>query len=96
MAYIPKTDHLVFSHNDYRYTNILVNDRDLRIVDYEYSGFSFRGVDLATYVNEALYTYNHPEFPFFSLDAGNELKAEVVTEFLAEYSRVAGGDLAEI
>jgi thiamine kinase-like enzyme len=45
-------------------------------VDYEYAGSNARGVDLATYINETVYSFIS-EPPYFELRVGDELPEEL-------------------
>ena len=56
---------LVFSHNDLNANNILINDKGLSLIDYEFAGYNKEGFDFSSYINESLYNYNVAEYPFF-------------------------------
>ena len=67
---ITPSNNLVFSHNDTLNGNILVAEKDKKIIliDYEYSGFNNRAYDAANLFIESMMSYENPEPPFFELD----------------------------
>ena len=86
----------MFSHNDLCYNNIIRDDRSLRIIDYEYAGFNYRGQDLATYISESMFTYDHPSYPYYSCNPDLEMSDDVAAAFLQEYARVSDIDYQEL
>ena len=43
---------IVFCHNDLLLKNFIINDKGVELIDYEYSGYSYRAFDLANHFNE--------------------------------------------
>ena len=43
---------VVFCHNDLLLKNFIKNDKSVELIDYEYSGYSYRAFDLANHFNE--------------------------------------------
>ena len=43
---------LVFCHNDLLLKNFIINEKDVELIDYEYSGYNYRAFDLANHFNE--------------------------------------------
>ena len=43
---------VVFCHNDLLLKNFVKNDKSVELIDYEYSGYSYRAFDLANHFNE--------------------------------------------
>ncbi|KAJ2863077.1 hypothetical protein GGI22_002047 [Coemansia erecta] len=54
---------LVFTHNDLQPGNVLRMERTgkIEIVDYEFSGYNYRGYDIANHFCEWMIDYYHPE-----------------------------------
>lgn len=79
--------NLVFSHNDTLNGNILVTEKDKRIVliDYEYSGYNNRAYDAANLFVESMMTYDNPEPPYFEIDASIFPKLNEVQDFARYY-----------
>lgn len=57
----------MLSHNDLLANNILVRNSNgqTAFIDYEYSGYNFRGYDIANYFNESLFDYEVEEPPYY-------------------------------
>ena len=62
---------IVFSHNDVQENNFLYNeaDKEIKIIDFEYSSLNYRGMDLASYLNESTINNKVEEVPFYKMDA---------------------------
>ncbi|XP_077025423.1 choline/ethanolamine kinase isoform X2 [Tamandua tetradactyla] len=61
---------VVFCHNDIQEGNILLlsergNADSLMLVDFEYSGYNYRGFDIGNHFCEWVYDYTHEEWPFY-------------------------------
>jgi len=52
---------IVFSHNDTQENNFLSTETETKIIDFEYSSLNYRGVDLASYINESTIDYSVQE-----------------------------------
>ncbi|XP_078667988.1 choline/ethanolamine kinase-like isoform X1 [Branchiostoma floridae x Branchiostoma belcheri] len=67
---------VVFCHNDLQEGNILVDDKNgvaptddrVTVIDYEYSAYNYRGFDFANHFCEWAMDYNHPKWPYFTID----------------------------
>ncbi|THD21843.1 Choline/ethanolamine kinase [Fasciola hepatica] len=66
---------VVFCHNDFQENNILVLNNpdvdgfyDVLPIDFEYSGYNFRGFDIGNHFNEWCYDYTCPDPPYFTYD----------------------------
>lgn len=79
---------IVFCHNDFRGSNILVTEPDEKIVvvDYEYCAYGSRGYDLGSFMNE----WDQDLFEFRPLEV---LTDEVLTNFVQMY--VEGCELVQ-
>lgn len=53
----------------------------LTVIDFEYSGFNFRGYDIGAYLNECFIDYSHPTGPKF------KIYYEQMTAFLTESTK---------
>jgi len=78
---------LVFSHNDLHSLNILqlTGDDKLLIIDYEYSGYNFRGYDLANIFNETIINYNHNEHPYYMVEPKKYPGKKELLDFVKYY-----------
>ncbi|XP_037702144.1 choline/ethanolamine kinase isoform X2 [Choloepus didactylus] len=61
---------VVFCHNDIQEGNILLLSEagsadSLMLVDFEYSGYNYRGFDIGNHFCEWVYDYTHEEWPFY-------------------------------
>ncbi|CAH8512142.1 unnamed protein product [Heterobilharzia americana] len=63
---------IVFCHNDFQENNLLLlNDPSVENVyrllpiDFEYSGYNYRGFDIGNHFNEWCYDYTNPNPPYF-------------------------------
>jgi len=52
---------IVFSHNDTQENNFLCNGSETKIIDFEYSALNYRGMDIASYLNESTIDYSDPK-----------------------------------
>ncbi|PVU89662.1 hypothetical protein BB559_005005 [Furculomyces boomerangus] len=61
---------LVLAHNDLQYGNILElsRDKELTVVDFEYMGYNYRGVDIATHFTEWMSDYSSEESHVLNYD----------------------------
>ncbi|KAJ1790869.1 hypothetical protein LPJ59_005088, partial [Coemansia sp. RSA 2399] len=77
---------IVFSHNDLQYCNILrlKNTNELVIIDYEFSGYNYRGFDIANHFCMWMPCSSHSEHPHF-LDLARYPTAEQRHIFLHAY-----------
>ena len=80
---------IVFSHNDTQENNFLSTGTETKIIDFEYSSLNYRGVDLASYINESTIDYSVEEQPAYKIDAemlvNNFDENQSVNELLKEY-----------
>ena len=79
----PREELEVFSHNDVQENNFLVIKSDddkieeIKVIDFEYTQYNFRGVDLATYITESHIKYSGVESsPWYEHDPASELSEE--------------------
>jgi len=85
---LPKKEKsVVFSHNDLHSQNILLLDKTQKLVliDYEYSGYNYRGYDIANFFNEATIDYNVTEYPYYSLDLNKYPSDSDLIDFIKYY-----------
>jgi len=62
-------ENIIFSHNDVQEFNFLTNEQNgTKIIDFEYSLHNFRGIDLASYINESAIDYSTPSDLGYSIN----------------------------
>eukprot|EP00742_Colponemidia_sp_Colp-10_P003413 GILJ01003634.1.p1 GENE.GILJ01003634.1~~GILJ01003634.1.p1 ORF type:complete len:390 (+),score=38.85 GILJ01003634.1:81-1172(+) len=78
---------VTFCHNDLQEGNILKveNAPHLKLIDFEYAAYNYRGFDLGNHFCEWAFNYTNPEFPGFSFDASKYPTDEQQTMFLEAY-----------
>jgi len=91
---------LVFSHNDLHALNILVLDKteQVKLVDYEYSCYNYRGYDIANFLNESAISYTVSDYPYYTLNLDDALSKEDLEDFVKYYlffSKFAGASFDE-
>lgn len=85
----PKGSPEVFGHMDTSTLNFLYVESEDRVViiDYDYSGYSYRGYDIALLLQDVKYDYNHPQYPFFTYEPGMEPSNEIVAQYVKAYDQ---------
>ena len=81
-----------FLHHDCNRLNFLyVQSADqIRLIDYEYAGYGFRGMDLGCTINELMYEYTTPTPPYWSYFPEALYDESLLTYYVQAY----GGDAA--
>jgi len=97
---VREKNSVVFSHNDLHALNILVLDKkeQIKLVDYEYSCYNYRGYDIANFLNESTMDYTISEYPYYTLDLNKALNEEDLEDFISYYlffSKFAGASFDE-
>jgi len=85
---LPKgQDSIVFSHNDLHSQNfmILKKSKKMNLIDYEYSNYNVRGVDIANFFTEAMFEYDTAEHPHYNVDETKFPNDQVLLEFIKYY-----------
>lgn len=79
-----------FLHHDCNRLNFLyVQENDtIRLIDYEYAGYGFRGMDLGFTINELMYDYTKPTPPYWSYFPESLYDEALLTSYVQAY----GGD----
>lgn len=85
LALVPKSEGLVFSHNDTAIGNFLKHDSGVHLIDYEYAGLNFPAFDIAMLTNEVVMEYypNKPES--FRINTDHELSKERLNALVETY-----------
>jgi len=91
---------VVFSHNDLHARNILLLDKSsqVKLVDYEYSCYNYRGYDLANFLNESAIDYTSSDYPYYTLNMENTLSKGDLEDFVKYhlfFSKFAGASFDE-
>lgn len=79
---------VVTSHCDVHEMNMLrlyADKEKIRLIDFEYSTFNYRAIDLATLWVETTIDYTHPVFPFVKLYEANKWDEEELARFVRAY-----------
>ncbi|XP_055388863.1 choline/ethanolamine kinase-like [Condylostylus longicornis] len=76
---------LAFCHNDIQENNIMVTKTCMRLIDYEYSGYSYPAYDIASYFWEMTCDYCVDSYPFFHIDPTRYPSIEKRRIFIAMY-----------
>lgn len=81
-----------FLHHDCNRLNFLYvqSDDQIRLIDYEYAGYGFRGMDLGFTINELMYDYTTPTPPYWSYFPEALYDESLLTCYIQAY----GGDAA--
>jgi choline/ethanolamine kinase len=64
---LPKESPIVLAHMDTSFLNILYQEvkDEVYILDFDYTGYCYRGFDIAMLLTDVKYDYNHPVYPFY-------------------------------
>lgn len=85
---IPEQNELfpiVLCHNDVLENNILMkvnNNKDIMLIDYEYSGWNPMAMDLANWINETMLDNSFPEKNGIELYLNNSMEKDEVREMI--------------
>jgi len=85
---LPKGENsVVFSHNDLHSQNILLlhKNQEIKLIDYEYSSYNYRGYDIANFFNESMMDYSNPEYPYYTLDESKYPNSDDLIDFIKYY-----------
>ena len=90
---LPKASPLVFSHLDPSHVNILYNPESEKIafIDYEFSGYAYRSIDLGMLLSEIRLNYLYPFPPFYEFCPEKAPNDELIKRYVIEYG--GGKDL---
>jgi len=75
---------VVFSHNDVQENNMIRTATGLRLIDFEYADFNYRGADVGNLFNEVCYDYTISTPPYFR-ETSSYPTPEVQRWFAAAY-----------
>lgn len=91
---------ILFCHNDVHEGNILIDERVkkqgkdesecLRLIDFEYSAYGYRGFDFANHFNEWMYDYSNPEWPHYHYNPHHFPSEEQQRRFIGAYLERSG------
>ncbi|OMJ72347.1 hypothetical protein SteCoe_29240 [Stentor coeruleus] len=64
---LPKESPIVLAHMDTSFLNILYREekQEICLIDYDYTGYCYRGFDIAMLLQDIKYDYNYPVYPFY-------------------------------
>ena len=62
------SQEFVLSHNDFSYGNLIVQDQEILILDYEYAGPGHPSIDLASLIVETMFDFSQPEYQYLPQD----------------------------
>jgi len=80
-------DSIVFSHNDLHSQNFMVlkENKKMNLIDYEYSNYNVRGIDIANLFTETMFEYDTAEHPHYTCDEAKFPNDQVLLEFIQYY-----------
>lgn len=84
----PNPSELIFSHGDLNPLNVLIVGNQVRLIDFEYSGYYPVGFDIAQLLSERPFDYNVDHHPYFAIVKEDAADHSLIKQFLTRY----GGD----
>ncbi|XP_039266592.2 choline/ethanolamine kinase-like isoform X1 [Styela clava] len=81
---------VVFCHNDVQEGNLLHMDNTMnpvQMIDFEYSGYNYRGFDIGNHFCEWAYDYSYSEWPFYLYKDEDYPTKEQQINFIQSYIR---------
>lgn len=87
------SEEFVLSHNDFSYGNLIVQEQEIRIIDYEYAGPGHPSIDLASLIIETMFDFSQPEYQYLPQD---ELTLAQQTLLVNSYSQIQKLDPADL
>lgn len=80
-------ESIVFSHDDLHSQNfmILKENKKMVLIDYEYSDYNYRGIDIANLFTETMFEYDTAEHPHYAVDEGKFPNDQVLQDFIKYY-----------
>ncbi|KAI6662008.1 Choline/ethanolamine kinase isoform X2 [Oopsacas minuta] len=80
---------LLLCHNDINESNLLLlTDGQLKLIDFEFVSYNYRGFELAQLFYECSITMTYPDYPYFKHSPGDYPSYEARREFVAKYLAV--------
>ena len=76
---------VVFCHHDLQMGNILKTYPQLTLIDFEFSAYSFRGLDIGIYFSEQPFNNHTKTYPFFEYKPEDYPAKEKQQEFIQAY-----------
>ncbi|QKF93593.1 euykaryotic ethanolamine kinase [Fadolivirus algeromassiliense] len=74
-------------HNDLQKNNILVSNKKMRLIDFEYAGYNFVEFEIANFLSELNFTYNDTDFEYVD-NRNDELYKQICNEYA--YDEIEG------
>lgn len=84
---LPKESPIVLAHMDTSFLNVLYQEvkDEVYILDFDYTGYCYRGFDIAMLLTDVKYDYNYPAYPFYEYQEhaypGDEVLASCVKAY---------------
>lgn len=84
---LPKESPIVLAHMDTSFLNILYQEAkdEVYVLDFDYTGYCYRGFDIAMLLTDVKYDYNYPVYPFYEYQEqaypGDEVLASCVKAY---------------
>jgi len=89
------TSPILFCHNDVHEGNILIDaerkkqglseSESMRLIDFEYSAYGYRGFEFSNHFNEWMFDYSNPEKPYYHYDPSAFPTKEQQRNFISAY-----------
>jgi choline/ethanolamine kinase len=85
LSLVPATASLFFCHQDCYCLNYLYtpSSETLRLLDYEYAGYCYRGMDFASLLNGLLYDYQSPDPPYLTYHPADRCTDDLLTQYIS-------------
>jgi len=101
---------IVFCHNDVHEGNILIDQdkidagssmtESLRLIDFEYSAYGFRGFDFANHFNEWTMDYSNPNWPHYHFNQSdfpsNDQQRRFISAYLEQQGQLSEDSIVQI
>lgn len=84
---VPTDSEMVYCHLDPAPTNILYNSTNssVRIVDFEFSGMTYRSIDFGLLLNDIVMDYYYDKTPFFRVNEGLVVDDNLIKSYALAY-----------
>lgn len=68
---LPRESPVILAHMDTCFLNVLYQEEkdEVYLLDFDYTGYCYRGFDLAMLLTDVKYDYNYPAYPFYEYQA---------------------------
>lgn len=84
---LPKDSPLSLTHMDTSFLNFLYREEkeEVCIIDFDYTGYSYKAFDIATLLQDIKYDYNYPEYPYYKYNPTIFPGDEILVKYVKAY-----------